>query len=390
MSVVMGRRIYLNQFLTGVVLLAVAGCVADEATSSNTFEEYEAAPLTELERIPSEPTVESRLESGEISALTLVRALGDLDSFGRVTDVVSFPEFLVVGDVTLPPKIKVFDRATGALIHEFGRAGEGPGEFQSPRHLYRESTDPPIVTIYDFQNQRMAWYDFERDPREPEQVRTISSEANLPMKELVPIAGTPEYLANGLVGDATLVRVDSSFRPMSRLWMDPPFQPPEIRYGQSLVEANLRHLAASPGGDRFAVAYQNENRVDILFEPEGSFRTIVGPRELDQSYSAIGGRFEREPEHEKAYVDVVSTARNIYALLCACRSASEGERGIDHLPYQVHVFDWSGDYKGELRLDKNVLQIAVSADDERIWGMFEDPVPQLGEWELPSWVRERS
>lgn len=383
-------RLYATRLLTGLVLMALGGCVADEATSSNAFEEYEETTLTEVERVQSDPVIHSQLESGAISELALVRAIGDLDSFGRVTDVISFPEFLIVGDVTLPPKIKVFDRVSGASIHEFGRAGEGPGEFKSPRHLYRVSTEPPVVTIYDFQNQRISSYDFGTDPRQPKLLRSIRSEANLPMKELVPIEGTSDYLANGLIGDATLVRVDSLLRPISRLWMDPPFQPPEIRYGQSLVEANLRHLAASPNRDRFAVVYQNENRIDILLEPEGRFRTIFGPRELDQSHSTDGGRFEREGEHQKAYVDVVSTAQNIYALLCACKSASDGERGIDHLPYQVHVYDWSGNYKGELQLDKNVLQIAVSADDERLWGMFEDPVPRLGEWKLPSWVRERN
>jgi hypothetical protein len=364
------------------------GCNTDESTSSNSFEEYEKTALTEVQRVERRPTVYSRLDSGAVSQLALDRTFGDIDSFGRVTDVVSFPGFLVVGDVTLPPKIKVFDRASGELAHEFGRAGEGPGEFRSPRHLYRVSSEPPIVRIYDFQNQRLTSYDFSSGLRHPERIRTIPSEANLPMKELVPLEGTDQYLANGLIGDATLVRVDSMLRPISRLWMDPPFQPPEVRYGQSLVEANLRHLTASPADDRFAIAYQNSNRLDILYGAEGRFRTIVGPRNLDQSHSTAGGRFDRDDDHQKAYVDVVSTEDNIYALLCACSSAADGERGIDHLPYQVHVFDWSGDYRGEIQLDRNVLQIGVSADDERIWGMFENPVPRLGEWKLPSWVME--
>ncbi|HEX7051317.1 MAG TPA: hypothetical protein VF188_14015 [Longimicrobiales bacterium] len=81
-----------------------------------------------------------------------------------------------------------------------------------------------------------------------------------------------------------------------------------------------------------------------------------------------------------AYVAVDASDTYIYALFCGACSRE------DRLPNVVHVFTWDGVFVGELELDRRVKTIAVAPDDSLLFGAVEEPVPQVGIWEIPSVV----
>jgi len=100
-----------------------------------------------------------------------------------------------------PAELRIFDRS-GTFVRRVGRAGEGPGEFQTPTDLAVLEGD--TLVVWDSRAQRLSWFSSdgdlvrERTLREPGGIRTLRRVALLPGAGAIVLGATTtvEDLAN--------------------------------------------------------------------------------------------------------------------------------------------------------------------------------------------------
>lgn len=384
----MSQRIPGAMVAVFLAIFALAACGPDERRAFPSLRSDAGAErLARVGTLDRERPSRPELSEHPIAELRLHRSLGDSASFSMVTAIVPFDRFLVVADPEIPPQLKTVDLESGAVIHSFGSRGEGPGEFMDPRFLARVSEHPPTVQVFDFQNRRLTRYGLSADGTREELQKTLPVTVDVPILQATPLPEGDGYLANGLFRDYSLVVLDTAGRDVGHVSTDPPFTEADFGTSAPLGLANLKRVAADLDDGRYAMAYQNTSRIDLLASPTGPVRTAWGPREPAKKVEIVNGSYIQRNGDEKAYVSVYATRRRVYALYCECPSDDSADHW-GHPSYQVEVFDWNGAYLGELEMDHGILQVAVSDDDSLLWGTYEDPIPFIGEWALPDWVRD--
>lgn len=95
-------------------------------------------------------------------------------------------------------------------------------------------------------------------------------------------------------------------------------------------------------------------------------------------------------KHEKAYFGVATTRDRIYLTFCGCvQTLAEARKGEAPMPQRVQVFDWSGRFVGEFPVDREIGgQIAVPPGDSILYASYRTPIPRVGKWRIPEWVRQ--
>ena len=371
-----------------VALLSVstllAACKSDPGDGAAARLSAIAGPIDTLQRVPipgsgpQEPALRHR------ETLQLRRELGDSLAFGYVTAVQPFDDFLVVGDQFATPHLIIIDRATGKIAHRIGRTGKGPGEFTVPWLVLKTSSSPPLAKVVDTGNRRITHIAFRGPAFEPEIVEEIRFEALESLRDIVPLKDG-RVLLQGLYVDYTFVVTDRAGKRLKRLYADPPFREQDMPLPHGRMMLNDGRLVGQPDGPRFALAYLSTNRIDFFAGPSGPYFSVSGPHDTETRYHAEGDRFFWDEGDERAYVDIAASNDYVYALFCGCthRALRDGQ-----FPTRIHVFTWNGRFVGELVLDKGITALAVSDNDESIWGAFQDPVPLIGEWQIPEWLRQ--
>lgn len=321
-----------------------------------------------------------RLRSGTAPADTLrmLREFGSDTTFGFVMRVRVVGNHLIAADRFMSPHLTVFDRHSGQQLSRFGRDGEGPGEFRVPSEMFVVQHDPGVLWLYDFSNRRATrvHLDGHGQPSSPEQI-SLNVGASIESPAWV----GDRILANGIFADYTLLEMGLDGTPLRRIAADVPFR----RETQNTIggrQANRSSMAVSPTRDRLALAYQWTSRVDFYTSSGERYGTVNGPRDVQTGFRIDGNRFRWEDEAEFAYFGADATVEYVFAMFCGCTVVSREE-----LPDRLHVFRWNGDFVAEIALDRPVAAISVSPDGKRLYGAFIDPVPGVGEWELPSSFR---
>lgn len=384
----MSARSFCPRLVLSLAWLGLAACGRGEGRISGSLE-ADSGPRRLPQVEPREYSSRPRLAEHPVSRLELERSLGGTASFAWVTAILPFGRFLVVADPNIPPAIKIVDPESGEVIHAIGPRGEGPGELMEPHFLARLAQKPGELQVFDFHDRRISRYNLSEDGRRAELEGTLTLNINATILEATPLPDRTGYLANGLFGDFGLLVLDSAGHEVRRLSTDPPFTEADFGARRPLRQANLKWMAADPDGERFALAYQNTARIDLLESPAGPLRTALGPREPEKKVDIVRGDYIELEGDEDAYVNVYATRARVYGLYCGCPSGDDAEDLWEHGPYQVHVFEWDGDYLGELELDHGITRFAVSYDDSWLWGVYEDLIPYIGEWALPGWVRRK-
>jgi hypothetical protein len=83
-----------------------------------------------------------------------------------------------------------------------------------------------------------------------------------------------------------------------------------------------------------------------------------------------------------AYVDVTVTATSIFGLFSGRGVAASGQRAS--FGDCIHVFGWNGTFERGLRLDGDVIAIAVTEDESAIYALRHEPRPALVRFDLPA------
>ncbi len=312
-----------------------------------------------------------------------VVAAGDyLDQPGQLAVV---GDRLVVLDRSAP-MVHVFGLPEGRHLGSFGQKGDGPGEYQSARHVQADAGTPGDAWIYDLGLLRMT--------------RLRFGGAALPeLREVVNLHnGGGVYLHPAWLTDSTLVvsaiaprhsdgRVLLTDRTGEVLRLIGPA--PRHPGAASIPTTVLQHayegpVTVRPDRARFAIATRLGDRLEVygadgaqLAQVNGStgFLPTFSVNERSQGVSMALGDDARA-----GYVALASTDDRIYALF----SGAVGMRGGDTFAgREVHVFDWSGKVLSRLQLPEPAWGIAVDSGGRSMFTLRHDPEPAVVRYALP-------
>lgn len=373
-----GKKLAFAALAVCAVVPLCAGCRAEARASRIDEAELRAAALAHA------PAFSGRilLPAGSSSAqpLRLRRSFGDSLSFARISGMRVVGGSLLVTDRLMSPHLAVVDLRSGSVVRRFGRDGRGPREFRDPAWMLPVDGAGAQAWVYDFQNRRFVRVSLDA-PRGSEVLEEVRLDAGYSLES--PVWTERGIISNGLFPDFTLLLVDSTARPLARMSTRPPFDARRISHPTGRRFLNRNFMAVDPARRRLALAYQYESRLDFLTAEGIRYGTVTPPRRTQARWRIAGDRFFWDEDNETAYVAAAASDRYVYALFCGCRDSEK------RLPRQVHVFTWSGDLVAELALDREVLELTVAPDDSHLYGAIMEPVPVVGEWDLPAALRER-
>lgn len=359
--------------------LSLAACSGESAgTSEENASESGETGMTPVDTL-TKSTVKPAPEAFRTEALAVERVLGDSAQFGDITTITPHGDVLLVSDKHRSPHIAILDQASGRVLTRFGRQGEGPTEFISPRAAHVVPDSVGTVEIFDFQNRRLSRIAISP----PSQARVTGT---LPFRIDVsvthPVVYGDHYISNGVFADHSLVVLDTTGVARRYLVTAPPFSPDELAHPTGRRLINRTFLASAERGRKLVLAYQFASMLDFVNLEDGTFTRVEGPYETEPQFHVERERFFWEDQNEMAYWSVQATSSRVYALFCGCPMSDNAP------PTQLQVYDWQGELIGVLKFDHKISTFAVSPDDTTIWAYFETPVPRIGEWKVPKWVRE--
>lgn len=363
------------------------GPSGEAASRSTTVSTVEYSPRPAIDYADS-----SDLDPRRSDTLRIAERYGDSDSFGSISDVYPLPGILVVSDNLMDPHLAIVRLADGEVIHRFGPDGEGPGEFQNVTNLFRAEAEPLSVGAFDVGNQRLSFVEIRATDHRPALRDDLPFRAESMVIHAYPLVEDRYVGGGGCSASHRLGVYDSLGHPLERIQTAVPDVVTPVMRKAVLDRSVLRtHIARRPGRDQYALAFLELNRLEIVDVAGKAFRIVHGPDQTEPAFTTEGPRpitIDWE-NHERAYFSVATTDDRIYAAFCGCIHAPSRTRKRDvPRPRTVHVYDWTGALVGELLLDREVGEIAVSPGDSVLYGSYQTPVPYIGKWNLPEWISD--
>ncbi len=317
-------------------------------------------------------------------------AVGSISPAGRLVyqgDVLAMPTQIAVAndrialvDGFAESPIHVLD-AAGHYLAGFGRAGEGPGEFEGPRAL-EPTVDGAGFWVFDAALSRLTLVEPDRWESIPASERvTVSVHGPALVTNLVR-RGDDGFLAAGFFGEGRLghFTADGEYEGASGAIPTSDIEaPPAV-----LQHAYRGNLKADPAGTRLVFANRHAGFLEV-FSPKGELlRRIEGPFAFEPVFGVKAG--ERGPslatgdDLRFGYVDVATTNDRIYALFSGRTRA--GHPGEAVYGREVHVFDWDGTLRSVIHLDADAMAIAVDSRRSRLLAVRHLPTPAVLSYEL--------
>lgn len=335
-----------------------------------------------IDRTSNRPSVEDT--SASIDSIVPRRTLGNDSVFAFIEDMAAFPEVIVVTDSRMKHHGVVVDRTSGEVLHQFAREGGGPTEIRGGAEIQKLGASPPVIRLYSQQLKRFSHFELSPPDYQPVLQMTRPLRLDRLVTDVQSIEGG-QLVGNGMLGEDAVVVLDSAGMVDRRIWFPPPYTSDDIEHPRGVRQLNRNSIAVQ-SRDKIALAYQGDNRIAVMRGLSGPVILANGPRRVNTSWTIRNGDFGLNlQKHEPAYVSVRASRSHIYALFCGCSfNPKEKKRP---LPNKVHIFDWQGQFEGELRLSRRVSNIQVSKGDSLLWGLSQQPIPRLAEWELPDWLQ---
>lgn len=383
-------------------MAGLCGCGDASTTSERTgsAEKARSAPVSEdsdtVRYVKAAPVVDYSERSRDGwrvgDTARLLERYGGRNTFGRIHSLHVLGDALVIADQLTEPHLVIVNRATGELVHRFGPDGSGPGEFRDVSTLFTVERRPPVVGAYDVPNGRLTYVRLSGQGFEPELLKDLPFRAAQFVTAVEPMGD--RYVATGGFGaDYRLVVYDSAGEALRYIQTSNPAVLSErvrtARLDRSLLQ-NV--MAREPDGSRIALAFLHLNRLEIVDLDARSVRVVKGPHPTEVVFTTETRRpltFDRD-RHEKAYFGVATTRDRIYLTFCGCvQTIAEARKGESPMPRRVQVLDWSGHFVGEFSVDREIGgQIAVPPGDSILYASYRTPIPTVGKWRIPEWVRQ--
>jgi hypothetical protein len=145
-------------------------------------------------------------------------------------------------------------------------------------------------------------------------------------------------------------------------------------------QLNVTSMAASPTGDRLALAFRWSNRINIYNSRTLQLeRSVAGPVETKLSFGVATHEgetvFTLDPEATHSYADVVAT--DVAVLAAYSGREKRKDSATMGLASAIHAFSWDGRLIGEWILPEACQKIAFDPDAATLYALRIHPKPAL-------------
>lgn len=325
-------------------------------------------------RVPAGPPALAA-HTAELATLHAT-VLYESEELALPTQVAMAGGHLVVVDRYAARPVRLIDPASGEEVMAIGREGEGPGEFRVAR-----SIDPvpggDAFWVFDAALSRLTYIDPHDWVRRPAwERRILRLESSATVTNPVWVDGN-RLLAAGFFTGGRLGRFDGMGRSGGAVGALPAAA--EGVPATVLQEAYQGVLRPHPDRSRFAVGTRHAGFVEFYTATGELAARAAGPFPFEPRFEVRKGA--RGPSMASGgslrfgYVDLAPAQDRVYALFSGRTRAGFGSRAAHG--DQVHVFDWTGEYHGILRLDTEVIAITVDEARDRLIAVRHLPSPAL-------------
>jgi hypothetical protein len=302
---------------------------------------------------------------GATLAATVVSEASDL---ALPTRLLLHDPWIFVLDVASDSVLHLFRLADGALYQSLGRRGHGPGEFWSAWSLSSDSRSND-AWVYDISLTRLTRIVTPRGATRRAYADTSIQLAAQGIATDATWLDSTRLLAPGFFRDARLATLDGSGRRVGGIGQT------STDWSRTYPQESQVRMALDPDGHRAVLADRYRDAIELIDLDRATTTTVQGPVALPHG-SALPGL------NDVAYVDVTATSQAIFALFAGRSVAKFGQRAS--FGDCVHVFDWDGTFETALRLDGEVIAIAVTADGSALYALRHEPRPALVKFDLPA------
>jgi hypothetical protein len=294
--------------------------------------------------------------------------VSEASSLAIPTRLIVDDRWIFVLDAASDSVLHQFRRDDGALYQSLGRRGRGPGEFRGAWSLSydRASGD---AWVYDVSLARLTRIVVPRSGAQPAHAGpSFQLTAQGTATDAVWLDST-RLLVPGFYRDARVAILDGAGRRVAGIG------PGLTRRSRTIPQVSQARAALHSDGQLAVLANRHMASIELIDLERATTTTVPGPVALSRGSGPAGlGAI--------AYVDVTVTATSIYALFSGRDPATSGQRAS--FGDRIHVFGWDGTLERTLRLDGDVIAIAVTEDGSAIYALRHEPRPALVRFDLPA------
>jgi hypothetical protein len=306
--------------------------------------------------------------------------LSDDDELTQPTRVIAIGGKLVVLDRGADHVVRIYDASKGNRIATFGRHGQGPGEFAGAWDLFRSGSSRTIWVL-DVSLRRVTALTLDSllsgNGYRGDAHLTFSGDGSLQSLRALGdrgFVGTGTY-ARGRV--AMYSRTGTFVRMVGDTPRGAPRWAPVV--AQDAYAARLGNDGVT---DRVVVAHRWTDRLELLDLQGARVASMDRPLGFEPIISVQStSRAAFTLDSRRPYLSTVSTDRHIYALFSG---RTEREAGTDNsFGRDVLVFSWNGRLQRILRLDTDVIAIAIDESGRALYTLAHEPAPRILRYGLP-------
>ena len=310
------------------------------------------------------------------------RVISRPDEFAVPGQMAVVGNHLVVLDTGSDSAVHLVDRVDGELLRSYGHKGGGPGEF---RTAWSVDAPPPAegFWVFDASLSRTTYIDLSRLLLHPDSVVPRILNLRGPAQLMAPMwTSGGSMLSGGFFGEHRLAKLDSAGALVAMVGPPPA--------GDSLIPTTVRQeihqgiAVANPSHDRFVLGSSLVPRIEV-FDTQGTLLTTAAvPIEWDlragDLYSLEHFMFTQDTRY--AYMGVAASDPWFFGLFSGRTRRSHPRPERPDFAENVHVFDWSGGFVGNIHLDAEVVSIAVDPEGKTLYVLENDPVPTVSAYLL--------
>ncbi len=305
--------------------------------------------------------------------------------------ILGFPSKLIVVDsaiVVLSNKssnfLTILDIKNGEIF-ELGNKGKGPGELVAPINLTKNQAFNKCFDIFDFAKKEIFTYNIDSC-----RIQKINTG---PLKSDKIINGTfkcysltdSTFLNTGLFDDQFSFRLSNKMNRTITQFGDYDYDPNDKNTPMNKCLAYQGN--ASVQDTNIVWACSNAQIIEIFTirknnEIASKKRVIKSLVEYSSENQGKGYSSALKQTNKLAYCDITTSSLRIY-LLYSGKASSEYKNMTDIVKCpEIHVFDWNGNFLERMVLDKEVVNIAVSEVDNKLFAIIHEPEPQIVYFQL--------
>ncbi len=310
--------------------------------------------------------------------------LFESDTLALPSDIAVVGDNVVVIDNANEPAVFVVDRTSGEVLRAIGRRGDGPGEFRQPWTLDAVSGSTSEVWVYDLALGRLTKLDVTTSEDSADSKIVTLQSNGAATGPIWTDANTIVSLGLFATGRLAVFNVDGErMDTFGTVPLGPPNVPATVKqhaYQATLVPHPERHLLAA--------VTRHASRIELYRSDGSTVAMLDGPLPFEPRYSVRSTAdvpvLKTGDDLRFGYIDGAGTNKYLFALFSG--RTREGFPGRANFARFVHVFNWNGTFVKALRLDHDVLSIAVDRESTTLYAVTHDPTPAILRYALSDLV----